>query len=64
MKQETLWQMQVALSIGKLRWSCDNQFYLYWGYQFMLSASVGEGGGESSQQTFLRGGSSWRSNLH
>ena len=56
-----------ALSIGKPRWSCDNQFYLYWGYQFMPSASVGKGG-ESSQQTFLRGGSSWRSswrsNLH
>ena len=35
-----------ALSIGKPRWSCDNQFYLYWGYQFMPSASVGEVGGE------------------
>ena len=34
-----------ALSVGKPRWSCDNKFYLYWGYQFVPSAPVGGGGG-------------------
>ena len=44
--------MQVRLVDRKARWSCDNQFYLYCGYQFMPSASVGEGGGRVVNKRF------------